>query len=115
MLRAAKPKLSLAVPTTSVPTHTCGPCSPLTFNRSPVTNALTPTTRNTMFNQRGLAASTAATASFVTSNNKSGVRITGKRVQFSNKESVKCISPLPKEYYGEWVGMSRDEKKWGKK
>lgn len=126
MLRAAKPKLSLAVPSTS---HIAasGPKSPfpLPVSPSPINS---PTARNTLLNQRGYSTFQAPTYAYAQPSNttakksilKKNVPTTvvttsnGKRIQFNDAPSIKCVSPMPADYHGEYIKMSRDEKRWGK-
>jgi len=38
----------------------------------------------------------------------------GKKIQFLEVPSVQCVSPMPEGYYGEYVKMSRDDRKWAR-
>jgi len=102
LARAAKPKLSLSVPMTA--SISKGPKSPSPFVIAP--SPMTPTARNTAFNQRGFATLQVPSA-------QSGLKKVGaKKVQFSETPSVKLVSPMPRECYGDYVKMTRDEKRW---
>jgi len=69
---------------------------------------MTPTARNTAFNQRGFATLQVPSA-------HGGVKKVGaKKVQFNENPSVKLVSPMPRDCYGDYVKMTRDEKRWSR-
>lgn len=126
--RVGKPKLSLSISaaTSSVPRPALTlkspgalnvPCTPI--SPSPVS----PTAYNTRLNQRGF--STMQQPTFAYANNASGsksilkkthARSNGevKRIRFSGEPTVHCVTPIenPDDYYGAYVKMSRDERRW---
>jgi hypothetical protein len=133
---ATKPKLTLSVATTtattarpslSLSTAVSAPRSPL----SPMPPAASPSTtvtpitlasRNAL-NQRG-GSSTLQVPSYAYSN-EAGVKSAlkkasssgsasakGGKVGFSGKDSVKCVSPLPRECHGGYGEMTREERRW---
>lgn len=119
LARAARPKLALAVPT--------GPVASVTVNspilRTPISpSPISPTVRNTRLNQRG--ASTLQVPSFAYAQNPNTksilkktqppVTVVGKKLQFSEEPVVRCITPVPDDYHGTYVKMSKDEQRWGK-
>ncbi|MCJ1440487.1 MAG: hypothetical protein MMC23_000971 [Stictis urceolatum] len=103
LARTAKPKLSLSVPTLNV--H-AAPKSPSPFVLPVSPSPITPTARNTQMNQRGLATLQVP----VSQARKSSAA--KKSVQFATSPSVRLVSPMPKECYGEYVKMSREERRW---
>lgn len=38
----------------------------------------------------------------------------GKKLSFKEEPSVRCVSPVPEDYHGTYLKMSRDERRWGK-
>jgi hypothetical protein len=133
---AAAPSLSVSIPSAgTTPSKTVAPCSPLTFlapvayssvassvscapAASPLASAgaFTPiTTRNTLFNARSLATlQIPPPQQPQLGRSSSRVREGRKRVQFSEEQTVRCLSPMPQEYYGEYSTMSREERRWGR-
>lgn len=116
MLRTAKPKLSLNVPTLVIP----APKSPfpIPISPSPINS---PTARNTLLNQRGHSTLQVPTFAYAqNSSTKSILRKTtpglvqGKRIAFVETPTVMCVSPMPADYHGEYKKMSRDERRWTK-
>ncbi|KAI4233749.1 MAG: hypothetical protein L6R40_006981 [Gallowayella cf. fulva] len=115
---AARPKLALAVP--AAPVASLAPKSPLL--RTPISpSPISPTVRNTRLNQRG--ASTLQVPTFAYTQNAStksilkksqpANRVGGKKLQFRDEPAVRCITPVPDDYHGTYVKMSRDERRWG--
>ncbi|MCJ1479022.1 hypothetical protein MMC13_007706 [Lambiella insularis] len=118
MLRAAKPKLSLAVPTAAASHGAPRSPFPLPISPSPINS---PTARNTALNQRGY--STMQTPTFAYKQNTDTKSIlkrertnsnSGKKIQFNETPKVVCVSPMPPGYHGEYVKMARDERRWGR-
>ncbi|KAL8677958.1 MAG: hypothetical protein Q9186_005656 [Xanthomendoza sp. 1 TL-2023] len=118
LARAARPKLALAVPT--APIASLAPKSPLL--RTPISpSPNSPTVRNTKLNQRG--ASTLQVPTFAYAQNPGTKSILkkcqaansmgGKKLQFMDEPAVRCITPVPDDYHGTYVKMSRDERRWG--
>lgn len=137
LARAARPKLALAVPTinTSAATaahHTATAARsplPLPLPRTPISpSPISPTVRNTRLNQRGFSSATLQAPTFAaysqstsksSSNTKSilkkGGKVGGtKKLSFKEEPSVRCVSPVPEDYHGTYLKMSRDERRWGK-
>ncbi|KAI4203231.1 MAG: hypothetical protein LQ346_001827 [Caloplaca aetnensis] len=119
LARAARPKLALAVPT--------GPVASVAIKspvlRTPVSpSPISPTVRNTRLNQRG--ASTLQVPSFAYAQNPSTKSILkksqassslgAKKLQFNEELGVRCITPVPADYHGTYVKMSKEERRWGK-
>ncbi|MCJ1480045.1 hypothetical protein MMC06_000199 [Schaereria dolodes] len=120
LARAAKPKLSLAVPAATTTTHGA-PKSPFPLPTSP--SAInSPTARNTILNQRGFSTYQQPTFSYAKpSDTKSILKkahsinsARSKKIQFKDEPTITCLTPLPEDYYGTYVKMSRDEKQWGR-
>jgi len=126
LARAAKPKLSLAVPsmTSSAATH-CGPKSPI-FAHSP--NPInTPTARNTLLNQRGYSTYQAPTYSAYKQpsaaksilkrgdSGSSSASSGSKKIAFNDVPMIQCVSPMPEDYHGDYVKMSREERRWSRR
>ncbi|KAL9006508.1 MAG: hypothetical protein Q9188_000745 [Gyalolechia gomerana] len=119
LARAARPKLALAVPTGPVASATVK--SPVL--RTPVSpSPMSPTVRNTKLNQRG--ASTLQVPSFAYTQNpgtksilkksQAASSLVSKKLQFNEEPAVRCITPVPDDYHGTYVKMTRDERRWGK-
>ncbi|KAL8839701.1 MAG: hypothetical protein Q9205_004579 [Flavoplaca limonia] len=115
---APRPKLALYVP--MAPVASLAPRSPLL--RTPVSpSPISPTVRNTRLNQRG--ASTLQVPTFAYAQNPSTKSILkksqptnsvgGKKLQFREEPAVRCITPVPDDYHGSYVKMSKDERRWG--
>lgn len=108
----ARPKLSLAVPTAaskpSVPQLVipAGVSSSLRTATLPSPSPQTPTARNTQANQRALSSSTLQIPS------ARPAKKSAKKVSFADSHRIELISPCPQEYYGEYVKMSREERRW---
>ncbi|MCJ1352489.1 MAG: hypothetical protein MMC33_002473 [Icmadophila ericetorum] len=119
MLRASKPKLSLALPGTAATHGAPKSPFPLAISPSPIN---TPTARNTALNQRGFSTfqpatfayqQSADTKSILKKHQTSGSNTT-KRIQFKETPTVTCFSPMPLGYHGEYIKMTRDERRWGR-
>lgn len=116
LARAARPKLMLAVPTAAPATLAKSP-----LPRTPILpSPMSPTVRNTGLNQRGFSTLQPPTfAHAQPSNSKSILKkghkssSAGKKLQFREEPAVRCISPVPEDYHGTYVKMSRDERRWG--
>ena len=119
LARAARPKLALAVPTGPVVSATIkSPALRTPISPSPIS----PTVRNTKLNQRG--ASTLQVPSFaytqnpgtksILKKNQTSSSLASKKLQFNEQPSVRCITPVPEDYHGTYVKMSKDERRWGK-
>lgn len=114
--RAARPKLMLAVPTAAPATLAKSP-----LPRTPVSlSPMSPTVRNTHLNQRGFSTSQPSTFAYAQSSNTKSIlkkgqasSSTGKKLQFREEPAVRCISPVPDDYHGTYVKMSKDERRWG--
>lgn len=111
---AARPKLSLAVPSAAKPSvpqlvipggTTSSSIRPFHVCASP--SPLTPTARNTQLNQRSSSTLQVPTL-YVTQPKKT----VGKKVSFAESHHVELVSPCPQDYYGEYVKMSREERRW---
>jgi len=123
LARAAKPKLSLAVPsmTSSVATHSV-PKSPI-FAHSP--NPInTPTARNTLLNQRGYSTYQAPTyaaykqpsnAKSILKRDSGSSASSSKKIAFNDVPMIQCVSPMPEDYHGDYVKMSREERRWSRR
>ena len=113
---AARPKLALAVPTTT--SHALK--SPLP--RTPISpSPISPTARNTRANQRGFATLQPPTFAYAQPTNTKSIlkkgqtsSSSGKKLQFREEAAVRCITPVPDDYHGTYVKMTRDERRWGK-
>lgn len=123
LARTGRPKLALALPTAKTTSHAMrSPAlrSPL----PPVSPSPTsPTARNTRLNQRGFSvmqpptfayAQSSETKSILKRGQKSNLT-TGKKIQFQDDPAVMCLSPVPEDYHGTYVKMTRDERRWGKR
>ena len=116
LARAARPKLALAVPTTT--SHALK--SPIP--RTPISpSPISPTVRNTRANQRGIATLQPPTFAYTQSSNTKSIlkkgqssSSTSKKLQFRDEPAVRCITPVPEDYHGTYVKMTRDERRWGK-
>ncbi|KAL8780949.1 MAG: hypothetical protein Q9203_000962 [Teloschistes exilis] len=120
LVRAARPKLALSVPTAPAVTN-LAPKSPIL--RTPVSpSPISPTVRNTKLNQRGLSTLQVPTFAYEQNANTKSIlkksQATGsfasKKLQFREDPTVKCITPVPDDYHGTYIKMSRDERRWGK-
>ncbi len=117
LARAARPKLSLAVPALSV--STAAAKSPLP--RTPISpSPSSATVRNTGLNQRGFStlqpptfaySQSPGTKSILKRGPQTGTK--GKRLQFREEAEIRCVTPVPEDYHGTYIKMSKDERKWG--
>ena len=114
LARAARPKLVLAVPTSST-SHALK--SPMPISPSPIS----PTVRNTRANQRGLSTFQQPTFAYTQASNTKSIlkkghqsASSGKRLQFREEPSVRCVTPVPDDYHGTYVKITKDERRWGK-
>ncbi len=124
LARAARPKLALALPTATITSHAlrspalrsplpCGQGSPM---------PLSPTARNTRLNQRGFSVLQPPTFAYAQSSENKGIlkkgqtsiKPAGKKIQFREEPAVMYISPVPEDYHGTYIKMTRDERRWGK-
>ncbi|MCJ1257243.1 hypothetical protein MMC24_005068 [Lignoscripta atroalba] len=118
LARAAKPKLSLAVPTLTASHGAPKSPFPLPVSPSPISS---PTARNTVLNQRGFSTFQPPSFSYANSSNTKSIlkntqstRAGTKRIHFKEEPTVTCITPVPEDYHGTYIKMSRDEKRWGR-
>ena len=112
------PKLALAVPTLTIPTPTAT-MSP--FPRaSGASSPSSPTVHNTCLNQYGFSAVQPPTFAYSQSSNTKSILkkgqlskpVAGKKLSFSAEPMIHSIDKLPQEYYGEYVKLSKDERRW---
>lgn len=114
LARATRPKLALAVPTASS-THALQ-SSPRPISPSPVS----PTVKNTRANQRGFSTLQQPTFAYAQSSSTKSILKKGpstsssKKLQFCEEPAVRCITPVPEDYHGTYVKLTRDERRWGK-
>lgn len=117
--RAARPKLALALPTSSSGSLALKTPHP----RTPISpSPISPTVRNTRLNQRGFATLQQPTFAYaqcadtksILKKGRSSTSATGKKLQFNEEPAVRCITPVPEDYHGTYVKMTRDERRWGK-
>jgi len=110
---AARPKLSLAVPSASKPSipQLVIPASVSQVHRPshlPSPSPLTPTARNTQFNQRS-----SSTLQVPSMHGSAPKKTAGKKkVSFADAHHVELVSPCPQDYYGDYVKVSREERRW---
>ena len=117
MLRAVKPKLSLAIPTGTSGHGAPKSPFPKPISPSPINS---PTARNTLLNQRGLSTLQPPSFSYsqstdtksILKKDQTNTTTTSKKIQFKETPTVTCLSPMPPGYHGEYFQMSRDEKRW---
>ncbi len=119
MIARRGPKLALAVPTLTIPTATVKSALP----RTPISpSPISPTVRNTRLNQRGFSTTQPPTFAYSQSSNTKSIlkkghssrSMSGKKLSFSEEPAVRSIEKLPQECYGEYVKMSKDERRWGR-
>ncbi|KAL2218608.1 hypothetical protein M432DRAFT_378561 [Thermoascus aurantiacus ATCC 26904] len=126
--RAAKPKLTLSI---SAAQNASRPSLSLkspgvTTPRTPISpSPISPTSKNTIANQWGYSTLQVPTYAYTNSSTSKSIlkkhhsegstNNMGKRIQFNNSPTVYCVTPIenPDEYYGGYVKMSRDERRWG--
>jgi len=124
MLRTAKPKLSLAVPSAGKPALSLKSPMP----RTPISpSPISPTARNTRMNARGYSTLQAPTYMYAQPTTTKGILKKGasggggggqgggsKKLSFRDEPSVYCVTPVPEDYHGTYMKMSRDERRWGR-
>ncbi|MCJ1269290.1 hypothetical protein MMC22_009181 [Lobaria immixta] len=119
LARTARPKLALALPTASTTSHALRSPLPST----PVSpSPMSPTARNTRLNQRGFSTLQPPTFAYALSSDTKSIlkkgqtphSSAGKKLQFQEELAVRCITPVPDDYHGTYVKMTRDERRWGK-
>lgn len=123
LARTSRPKLALALPTATATSHAMR--SPAL--RSPLPpispSPISPTARNTSLNQRGFSviqpptfayAQSSETKSILKKGRKANLTA-GKKIQFQDDPTIMCLSPVPEDYHGTYVKMTRDERRWGKR
>lgn len=117
--RAARPKLALALPTNSTGSLALKTSHP----RTPISpSPISPTVRNTRLNQRGFSTLQQPTFAYAQSvdtksilkRGQSSTSTASKKLQFNEEPAVRCITPVPEDYHGTYVKMTRDERRWGK-
>lgn len=125
----AKPKLSLSISTAAQQSArpTLSLKSPI-VPRTPISpSPVSPTARNTRMNLKGY--STFQQPSYAYSNSSSSKSIlkkgsgsstssrSSKKLKIDAEPIVYCVSPIDagEEYYGGYVKMSRDERRWMKR
>ncbi|KAL2056198.1 hypothetical protein ABVK25_003221 [Lepraria finkii] len=119
LARAARPKLVLAVPTINTVSAATAK-SPLP--RTPISpSPISPTVRNTRLNQRGFSTLQPPTFAYSQPSNTKSILKKGqasssssKKLSFKEEPSVRCITPVPEDYHGTYMKMSKDERRWGK-
>jgi hypothetical protein len=117
MLRAAKPKLTLTVPGAAVGHPTPKSPYPLTASASPMNS---PTSLYTAMNIRGISTGQQPTFIYKQCPNMKGILkkdsskpvASTKRIQFLDTPVVTCVTPMPEGYHGEYVKMSREDRRW---
>lgn len=107
-------KLALAVPTLSIPTSSTGVKSALLG--APISpSRISPTVRNTRLNQASsFSYSQAPNTKSILKKGHSSRSTSGKKLSFSEELAVRSIEPLPQDCYGEYVKLSKDERRWGR-
>ncbi|KAK2765487.1 hypothetical protein FQN54_008341 [Arachnomyces sp. PD_36] len=127
--RAVKPTLSISTAVSqgaasSRPTLSLK--SPAMMPRTPISpSPISPTARNTKLNQRGYSSFQQPTFSYVNQSSSKSILKKNqnqnssmeKRIQFSGEPTVHCVTPIenPDDYYGSYVKMSREERRWGRR
>ncbi len=88
---------------------------------SMLARAARPKLRNTRANQRGFSTFQQPTFAYALSSNTKSIlkksqqsTSSGKKLQFREEPAVRCITPVPDDYHGTYVKMSRDDRRWGK-
>lgn len=81
---------------------------------------MSPTVRNTSLNQRDFSTLQPPTLAYAQPPNMKSIlkkgqtsSSRGKKLQFREEPAVRCISPVPEDYHGTYVKMSKDERRWG--
>ena len=116
--RAARPKLALALPSSSSGSLALKTPHP----RTPISpSPISPTVRNTRLNQRGFSTLQQPTFAYAQPTNTKSIlkksqtatSTTGKKLKFNEEPAIRCITPVPEDYHGTYVKMTRDERRWG--
>lgn len=120
--RAAKPKLSLSISTAQSSSRPALPLKSPGPSMVPRTPA-SPLSPNARTNQREYSMLQSAAYSYTNSSSSKSIlkkhqtpRSGGaKRIQFDSNPTVYCVTPIEnkEDYYGCYVKMSRDERRWG--
>ncbi|MCJ1409532.1 hypothetical protein MMC19_003613 [Ptychographa xylographoides] len=118
MLRTAKPKLSLAMPSMAAAHSAPRSPFPIPVSPSPINS---PTARNTAMNQRGFCTAQQPTFAYAQSSSTKSIlkrertnsNSGSKKIQFKENPTITCVSPMPPGYHGEYIKMTRDERRWG--
>lgn len=121
--RVAKPKLSLSISaaqnTASRPSLSLlspGPAS--VMPRTPISpSPISPIAHRREYSsmlQPTYAYTNSSSAKSILKKHKHATS-SSKRIQFQNSPTVYCVTPIEnkEEYYGGYVKMSRDERRWG--
>lgn len=117
LARAARPKLALAVPTYPQASFAKSPLPRTPISPSPVS----PKVRNTRHDQRGFPTLQPPTFAYSQSSKTKSILKKGptsnlgcgKKLQFRDEPTVRFISPVPEDYHGTYLKMSKDERMWG--
>lgn len=126
--RVVKPKLSLSISTAASQSSrpTLSLKSPV-MPRTPISpSPISPTARNTRINRKGFSTSSYQQPSYSYANHsssKSCLKKKGsqgspsKKLQIAAEPTVYCVTPIEAgdEYYGGYVKMSREERRWTKR
>jgi len=123
--RSVKPKLSLSISTTTSQARpSLSLKSPMAPPRTPISpSPISPTARNTRLNQRGYSVMQQPSYAYANSTASRSILKKGqsavagsRKLQFSEKPTVHCVTPIEDEsYYGEYRKMSKEERRWQKK
>jgi hypothetical protein len=126
--RAAKPKLSLSVSTATQQTRPSLSLKSPVVPRTPISpSPISPTARNTRMNIKGYSTFQQPSYSYSNSSKSKSILKKGsassasstssKKLQISPEPIVYCVTPIEagEEYYGGYVKMSRDERRWTKR
>lgn len=128
MLRSAKPKLSLSISTAAQATRPSLSLKSPAMPRTPISpSPISPTARNTRMNKQGYSTFQQPSYSYANSSGHksilkksssgSSTSSAGKKLQISAEPIVYCVTPIEAgdEYYGGYVKMSREERRWTKR
>jgi len=124
--RVSKPKLALSISTSA--SQASRPSLSLktpTLPRTPISpSPISPTARNTRMNKKGYSNYQQPTYSYSNSSNTKSILKKGsksdspsKKLQIAAEPTVYCVTPIDagEEYYGGYVKMSREERRWTKR
>lgn len=123
--RAAKPKLSLSIsaaqnvssrPSLSLRSPGHASLMPRTpISPSPISPVTSRRDHSSMLQPSSYAYTNSCTSKSILKKQKHHVSSSGKRIQFENNPTVYCVTPIEnkEEYYGGYVKLSRDERRWG--